>query len=241
MNDGKKVKQLSPVPEDVTSPLNTRSLREQVYDFIRDEMARGGLKPGEYLDLNELSVRLGISRTPLRDALLHLESEGFVSVLPRRGFRINDLSPDDIRHFYQIIGALESAVLRSVGDSLRQEDLLRMRALDKTMAEAVDVRDFDAYYAANLKFHDVYLTCSDNQRLVSYVHLLKRRLYDWPRRQHMVQAWEQHSVVEHEDFLRLLEQGDIDGAAAHLQNVHWSFQVQEPFIRAYYFNDTQAE
>ena len=216
-------------------PLQTRSLREQVYDFLRAEMARGGLQPGGFLDLNELAGRLGVSRTPLREALLHLESQGFVTVLPRRGFRLNALTLDDIRHFYEIIGALEAAALKSVGSSLGPADFIRMRELDAGMAEAVAARDFDRYYEANLAFHDVYLRRSDNERLVSQVHLLKRRLYDWPRRETMVQAWEQHSVVEHEDFLGLLERGAINEAAAHLQNVHWSFTVQERFIQAYYF------
>lgn len=215
--------------------LQTRSLREQVYDFLRAEMARGGLQPGAFLDLNELASRLGVSRTPLREALLHLESQGFVTVLPRRGFRLNELTVDEIRHFYEIIGALEAAALRSVGPSLGPADFARMRALDAAMAEAVAARDFECYYEANLAFHDVYLRRSDNARLVSQVHLLKRRLYDWPRRETMVQAWEQHSVVEHEDFLGLLEQGEIDRAARHLQEVHWSFAVQEPFVQAYYF------
>jgi DNA-binding GntR family transcriptional regulator len=216
-------------------PLQTRSLREQVYGFLRAEMARGGLQPGEFLDLNELAARLGISRTPLREALLHLESQGFVTVLPRRGFRLNALTLDDIRHFYEIIGALEAAALRSVGQTLGPVDFARMRALDAAMADAVAARDFDRYYEANLAFHDVYLRRSDNVRLVSQVHLLKQRLYDWPRRETMVQAWEQHSVVEHEDFLGLLERDAVDEAAAHLQNVHWSFAVQERFIQAYYF------
>ena len=215
--------------------LQTRSLREQVYDDLRAEMARGGLQPGGFLDLNELATRLGVSRTPLREALLHLESQGFVTVLPRRGFRLNALTPDDVRHFYEIIGALEAAALRSVGPSLGPADFIRMRQLDAAMADAVAARDFDRYYEANLAFHDVYLQRSDNARLVSQVHLLKQRLYDWPRRESMVQAWEQHSVVEHEDFLALLERGAIGEAAAHLQNVHWSFTVQERFIQAYYF------
>jgi len=73
------------------------------------------------------------------------------------------------------------------------------------------------------------------------VHLLKQRLYDWPRRESMVQAWEQHSVVEHEDFLQLLERGAIAEAAAHLQHVHWSFAVQERFIHAYYFAGRPSE
>lgn len=215
--------------------LQTRSLREQVYDYLREEMARGGIQPGEFLDLNELADRLGVSRTPLREALLHLESQGFVTVLPRRGFRLNALTLDDIRHYYEIIGALESAALRAVGPSLGPADFARMRQLDAAMASAVAARDFDKYYEANLAFHDVYLRRSDNTRLVAQVHLLKQRLYDWPRRERMVQAWEQHSVVEHEDFVQLLERGAYHEAAAHLQDVHWSFTVQERFIHAYYF------
>ena len=224
-------------PGDSGPLLQTRSLREQVYEYLRDQMATGGLQPGAFLDLNQLAARLGISRTPLREALLHLESQGFVTILPRRGFRLNALTLDDIRHYYEIIGALEAAALRAVGPALGPSDFARMRALDAAMAAAVAERDFDRYYEANLAFHDVYLRRSDNARLIAHVHLLKQRLYDWPRRERMVQAWEQHSGVEHEDFLQLLERGDVAGAAAHLQDVHWSFAVQEPFIQAYYFSD----
>ena len=223
------------------APLQTRSLREQVYDILRVEMARGGLQPGAFIDLNELATRLGVSRTPLREALLHLESQGFVTVLPRRGFLLNALTLDDIRHFYEIIGALEAAALRSIGLSLGPADFARMRALDAVMTEAVAARDFDRYYEANLAFHDVYLRRSDNARLVSQVHLLKPRLYDWPRRETMVQAWERHSVVEHEEFLALLERGAIGEAAAHLQDVHWSFAVQQRFVQAYYFAGQRQE
>ena len=177
----------------------------------------------------------------LRPALLHLESQGFVTVLPRRGFRLNAPSLDDIRHYYEIIGALEAAALRHVGARLGPADFARMRTLDAAMADAVSARDFDMYYEANLAFHDVYLLRSDNTRLVAQVHLLKQRLYDWPRRESMVQAWEQHSVVEHEEFLHLLERGAIAEAAAHLQDVHWSFAVQERFIHAYYFARRPSE
>lgn len=225
----------------VMTPLQTRSLREQVYEYLREQMSSGGLQPGGFLDLNDLAGRLGISRTPLREALIHLESQGFVTILPRRGFRLNELTLDDIRHFYEIIGALEAAALRSAGPLLGGNDFVRMRKLDARMAKAVAARDFDKYYAANLEFHDVFLTRSDNSRLIAQVHLLKQRLYDWPRRQGMLQAWEQHSVVEHEDFLQLLERGDFLAAAAYLQDVHWSFKVQERFIHAYYFNNHSSE
>ena len=221
--------------------LQTRSLREQVYEYLRDEMGRGGLQPGEFLDLNQLAARLNVSRTPLREALLHLEAQGFVTILPRRGFRLNALTLDDIRHFYEIIGAMEAAALRQAGPTLGPADFARMRQLDAAMSDAVAARDFDEYYQANLAFHDVYLQRCDNTRLIAQVQLLKRRLYDWPRRAGMVQAWEEHSVVEHEEFLSLLERGNVAQAAAHLQDVHWSFAVQEPFIKAYYFAGTPPE
>lgn len=215
--------------------LQTRSLREQVYEYLRDEMAHGGLQPGEFLDLNELAARLGVSRTPLREALLQLEVQGFITVLPRRGFRLNALTRDDIRHFYEIIGALEATALRQAGPRLGPADFARMRELDAAMGLAIAARDFDRYYEANLAFHDAFLRRCDNARLLAQVNLLKQRLYDWPRRHGMVQAWEEHSLVEHEELLGLLDRGDIAAAAALLQNVHWSFAVQKPFIEAYYF------
>lgn len=225
------------MPEPALAPLlHTRSLREQVYDHLRQEMARGGLQLGSFLDLDALASQLGVSRTPLREALLQLAHEGFVTILPRRGFLLEALSAEDIRHFYEIIGALEASVLRSVGARLTPADLDQMRNLNDGMAEAVAAEDFDRYYRLNLAFHETYLRLSDNTRLKAQVASLKQRLYDWPRRRGFVKAWEEHSVKgEHTRFLDLLEARDLEGAARHLQDVHWSFDVQRDFIQAYYF------
>jgi DNA-binding GntR family transcriptional regulator len=217
-------------------PLQTRSLREQVYEYLREAMNQGELQPGAFLDLNAIAARLAISRTPLREALLQLETQGFVTVLARRGFRLNSLSLDDIRHYYEIIGALEAATLKDHGGALTGADLRRMRTLNAGMAEAVAANDFDRYYDLNLAFHEVYLGLSDNKALLAHVRSLKQRLYDWPRRAGFVKDWEEHSVAhEHSHFLDLLERGALREAASFLQDVHWSFQVQEPYIHAYYF------
>lgn len=221
--------------------LQTRSLREQVYEYLRDEMAQGGLQPGGFLDLNDLAQRLGISRTPLREALLQLESQGFVTVLPRRGFRLNPLTLDDIRHYYEIIGALEASVLKLVGASLTKRDLERMRELDAVMAEATAAEEFDRFFDLNTEFHEIYLERSDNKRLLAQVHLLKQRLTDWPRRKPLLTSWEASCLNEHEHFIQLLEQGRIQEAAAHIQDVHWSFAVQEKYIHQYYFASHQPE
>ena len=222
------------------TPLQTRSLREQVYEFLRDEMNHGSLQPGAFLDLNALAARLGISRTPLREALLQLETQGFVTVLPRRGFRLNPLSLDDIRHYYEIIGALEAATVKDHGGQLGPDDIQLMRQLNLEMGQALAADDFDRYYELNLAFHETYMCLSDNKGLLTLVRSLKQRLYDWPRRAGYVRSWEEHSVAnEHAAFIEMLATGAFREAAAFLQDVHWSFQEQEKFIHTYYFNSQQ--
>lgn len=214
--------------------LEVRSLREQVYDYLRAEMARGGLQPGAFLDLNALAASLGISRTPLRDALLQLEVEGFVEILPRRGFRLKALGLEEIRSLYQIVGALEGGAVALAGPRLRPEDLADLRALNEQMAEAVRAADKDRFLDLNLAFHGRFLDRCENPRMSALIASFKQRLYDWPRRQTFLQDWEARSLQEHARLLDLLEEGAFEAAAAHHRDVHWSFEVQEPFIRTYY-------
>jgi DNA-binding GntR family transcriptional regulator len=219
------------------SPLVLKSLREQVYDHLRQLLNRGELRPGAFLDLEALEARLGVSRTPLRDALLQLESEGFVEILPRRGVRVRALTREDVRHLYEIIGALEGAALLAAFPRLGPPEAAALRRLNREMKEAVEAGDFDRYYERNLAFHDVFLDRCDNERLVRLVRTLKQRLYDWPRRRGFVKAWERASVGEHAAFARLVAKGEARAAADHLRDVHWSYAVQERFIEEYYFAD----
>lgn len=197
-------------------------------------MNRGKLRPGSDLRLNDLAEEMGISRTPLRDALLRLEAEGFVEILNRKGVRIAELTLDRIRDVYELLGGLESAAVTSVGHRLSPTTLVRMRELNDEMVRALDASDFARYYDANLRFHDGYLNLSTNRELVHQVHFLKQRLYDFPRLEGFVPEWERSSTGEHRTLLDYLSEGRIVQAADYLRDVHWSFSYQEPFIRRYY-------
>lgn len=217
--------------------LQTRSLREQVYDYLRGEMNNGGLQPGSFVDLNALATQLGISRTPLRDALLQLEVEGFVEILPRRGFRLKPITLTEIRNIYQIVGALESAALAVAGPRLGSEGLGRMWAANVAMREAIAAQDYEAFFTHNLAFHGVFLEAAENPRMEGLVRSLKQRLYDWPRRKVFLKRWEDRSIEEHQELLELLEAGRFEAAAAFHRDVHWCFEVQESFVRTYYLTD----
>jgi DNA-binding GntR family transcriptional regulator len=214
--------------------LTLKTLREQVYDFLRDSLNRGDLVPGATVDLAKLSEKLGVSKTPLRFALFQLENEGFVTILPRRGCVVNVLTLEEIRGIYQIIGSLESSVVRTEFTRIKPSVIDRLRHFNRLARTAIVEDDFGRYYAFNLDFHEQYLALSQNERLKRTVAILKHRLYDFPRKDRFIKEWELRSTDEHEEFVRLLEAGNAKDAAGYLRDVHWDFDVQRPYIEQYY-------
>lgn len=214
--------------------LNLKSLKEQVYEYLRSQMEKGKIRPGSTINMDETSRKLGVSKTPLRDALLQLEMEGFISILPRRGVVVNPLTLEDIKEYYEIIGSLESTALLSAFDKLKKEDIERLRAANKEMEEAIGNDNFNLYYRKNLKFHNTFLDLCQNSSLVRIVNTLKKRLYDFPRQEGFVKSWEVASIKEHKQLLDLIERGKREDAADFIRDVHWSYKVQEKFIKGYY-------
>jgi DNA-binding GntR family transcriptional regulator len=214
--------------------LNVKSLKEQVYDYLREQLRSGEILPGSAINLDETSRKLGVSRTPLRDALLQLESEGFVTIYPRRGVIVNILSLQDIKNYYQIIGALESAAVLQAFEKIGKDEIRTIEEIIEGMKKAIESDDFDLYYEKNLALHDVYLAACGNENLVRIVSTLKRRLYDFPRQRGFVKEWELASITEHTELLQLLKQRKATEAAAYVRDVHWSYQVQERYIDQYY-------
>jgi len=214
--------------------LNLKSLKEQVYEYLRSQMEKGKIRPGSTINMDETSRKLGVSKTPLRDALLQLEMEGFISILPRRGVVVNPLTLEDIKEYYEIIGALESTALLSAFDKLKKEDIERLRTANREMEAAIGNDNFNLYYRNNLKFHNTFLDLCQNSGLVRIVNNLKKRLYDFPRQEGFVKSWEVASIKEHKQLLDLIERGKREDAADFIRDVHWSYKVQEKFIKDYY-------
>jgi len=211
-----------------------KSLKEQVYDYLRQQFQRHRLRPGSVINMDATARKLGISKTPLRDALIQLEMEGFVTISPRRGIFVNSLPLEEIREFYQVIGALESSALVEAFPRLGAAGVKKMDLLNRQMQKAIDRGDFDLFYERNLMFHDTFIAACGNGHLVRIVGNLKKRLYDFPQKRQWIKEWEQASIREHQEIVDFLAAGDPQSAALFLRDVHWSFAVQEKFIRKYY-------
>jgi DNA-binding GntR family transcriptional regulator len=219
------------------SVLDVRSLRQQIYEYLQQEIQAGRLVPGAFINLKEISEQLGVSKTPLRDALIQMECEGFVSILPRRGVLLKRLTLDEIKDILEIIGALESATLRSVFDKITPRRIEEMEKLNGEMRRCIKEKTFEEfdpqYYALNIAFHNVFLELSNNTAMKQLMTTMKQRLYDFPRLAYL-KDWEWSNCDEHVLFIDLIRKGDKNGAAEFWQKTHWGFEAQEPYIRKFY-------
>lgn len=217
--------------------MDLRSLGEQVYEFLRGNMQTGHIVPGSYIKLTSISEHLGISKTPLRDAIIQLECEGFVTILPRRGVLVNKLTLEEIKNVLEIVGALESAVIVSVFDRIKAVHLKKMERLNQRMRaqlESSGCYQFDQkYYQLNITFHDVFLDLSGNTSLKRIVMPIKQRLYDFPRPSYITE-WELTNCDEHDQLIEFIKTGEKEKAASLWRDRHWSFSAHEPFIREFY-------
>lgn len=222
--------------------LGYRSLKNLMYDYLRDNIRKGELKPGDTINMEQTAKKLGMSKTPLREALIKLEAEGFVRIVPWRGVVVNKLTVQDFKECYQILGALESSAILSASTRIKKHDVMRMGILNDEMIEAIEVADFDAYCKKNIEFHGIYLDLSNNKLLADTADILKKRLYDFSRPKEFIKEWEDFSLGEHKKLVDFLYQNEFLKAADYLRNTIWNFDVQKKYIVKYYrFEDRNLE
>jgi DNA-binding GntR family transcriptional regulator len=194
-------------------------LRSQVYEYLRNELKAENLKPGMFVSMNQIMQNLGISRTPLRDALLQLQNEGFVTFLPQRGIRINELSQQDIENLYEMLGALDSRALLSVCGTMGPSQTKKMKKINQEMLENISDSKFNWYWDLNTEFHNVYLNLSSNLPILRQINIIRQRLFefgkkDWRRKMREM------NYTEHLTMIELIEKGDAIAAADFMRDVH---------------------
>ncbi|QTX32261.1 GntR family transcriptional regulator [Aminithiophilus ramosus] len=214
---------------------NFKALREQVYDFLKEEMAAGRLCPGQMINIREMSARLGISRTPLRDALFELQGEGFVLFHPRRGVEVRGLTADEIAHAYQVLGALESSVILQDFGRIGGNCMARLEAVNAETAMVLREGLYERYWELNRRFHETLLSVSENDLLLGLADRLRKRLYDFPARRRFTPRWASRSLEEHRELVAFLARGDRQGAALYMAEVHWNYERQKTLVEEFYF------
>ena len=204
-------------------------LRTQVYEYLSRELRKETLKPGMFVSMNQIMKHLGISRTPLRDALLQLQCEGFVTFLPQRGIRINELTQKDIENMYEMLGALDSRVLLAVFDKIGAREIERMKQINDEMKKSLDAKNFIRYWNKNMAFHNMYLNLSSNDLILYHINILRRRLFEFNKKYWSLRR-KRVIVREHETMIALIEKGDAIGAVEFMRDEHTNLDLDAESI-----------
>lgn len=197
--------------------ITPNTLADQVYHAIRDRILDGHLAAGEFIREQEVNQLLGVSRTPIREALFRLASEGFVERLPHRGFRVVQAAFKGMMEIYPILSALELLASKSSLPHLDDADIALLESINEQLREAAKLRDVQAICELNNQFHHTFCARSGNQRLndlLDELRLQALRLDTWyfssPQRT-------ASSITEHADIIAAIRAGDQDSALAKIE------------------------
>jgi DNA-binding GntR family transcriptional regulator len=221
------------------NPVGYKSLKEIVYEFLVAALREGRLQPGSRIDAKEVCQSLGVSRTPVREALLQLEALGLVSFLPRQGIVVNELTERDVKELFETIGPLEAAAARLATPHLVEADFVAFERSLEVMERLVRDGDLPSLNREMEAFHQIHLARCPNQLIVSTIRLLKRRFYDVPHGLAFVREWESQLLTEHQRLVDLFRRNDAEGAAAFMQ-LHWAWEHNRDFAMRSYFPKSEG-
>jgi DNA-binding GntR family transcriptional regulator len=212
-------------------------LERRVYEQLRDEILSGVLAPGAGLVEARLAADLGVSKTPVREALIRLQRDGLVEIEPYRGARVIEPLPTDVREILELRAILETHVIRDLA-ARRPPEVLD--ALERTIAEgrrALERGDDTRVHEALTEFSDVIAEASGNKRLGKSLDELRTMLLLIGNTSLRRPGREARSLTEHERILAALRAGDAEEAAAataaHIGSIEAdSTSPDEPLVAA---------
>jgi DNA-binding GntR family transcriptional regulator len=206
---------LHPMLQELERP----TLRERVYAALLEAIVAGRLEPGRrILDL-DLARQLGVSRTPVREALQRLRDEGLVESLPSSSTRVAPMDPDGVRQAFPVVACLHAFATRTAVPHLAPGHLSAMRASNRSLAAAIAAGDPVAAIAADDDFHGRLLALAANQELTAALRRLAPKVRRLEYNQFASIAG-RRSVAQHDDILAACAAGDA-GRAAALVESNW--------------------
>lgn len=152
-------------------------LRDVVFNTLKDGILTGRLKPGERLLENQLADELGVSRTPIREALRMLELENLVDLIPRRGALVKNMSEKDIKNVLEIRKVLEELAAGLATENITSREIAELKEAHRDFVEAFDRGDTPEVLAADIKFHEIIFNATGNEKLVQIISNISIQIY----------------------------------------------------------------
>lgn len=197
-------------------------LRDVVFNTLRQAILTGELKPGERLMEIHLANKLGVSRTPIREAIHKLELEGLVTMIPRRGAEVSQITEKSMQDVLEVRRALDALCAELACDRITDGELEKLRLACETFESAVRTKDTKKIAQADVALHDIIVCATGNQRLIQLVNNLSEQMYRY-RFEYIKDAGQHETLIaEHRIIYESLVAKDKQTAAAaaktHIDN-----------------------
>ena len=193
------------------------SLHDEVAAQLRERIFAGGLAPGSLLDELALCAELGISRTPLREALKVLTAEGLLRHEPRRGCFVNRITERDLDEIFPVIALLEGRCAFEAARNATDADLAALALMHERLNKAARARRIPDYYEANFAIHEAIITLANNRWLAQVIADLRKILKLARLQQLHAPGRLEQSLSEHMAVFAALQARDADGAEAAMR------------------------
>lgn len=193
-------------------------ISDQLREKIEEQIATGTLSPGSSLDEATLAEQHGVSRTPVREALIQLATEGLIEIRPRRGAVVSSIGPTRLSEMFEVMAELEAMCARLAARRMSDTERTALLAAHQACEAARTQEDSDAYFYCNENFHSAIYAGSHNLFLIEQAQALQRRLRPYRRLQLRVRNRMSVSFKEHQNVVDAITAGDTEGAAQALRS-----------------------
>lgn len=205
-------------------------LRDVVFNTLRRAILKGDLKPGERLMEIALAEKLGVSRTPIREAIRKLELEGLVVMAPRKGAKVASITERDLNDVLEVRKGLEELAMRLACERITPEELDELEQIEQKFLRLIESGNLTELAEVDVEFHDKIYNCTNNKRLVQILSNLREQMYRYRMEYLKDSAVRRTLAKEHRAICDALRSRDKDSALRYIY-VHVDNQ-QKAIIRS---------
>ena len=197
-------------------------LRDVVFNTLRKAILRGELKPGERLMEIQLANKLGVSRTPIREAIRKLELEGLVLMIPRKGAEVAQITEKNMQDVLEVRKALEELSVQLACERITPEQVEEMKMAAEDFRKVLKSGDVTKIAEADVKFHDIIFAATNNQRLITLLNNLREQMYRFRVEYLKQKECYPQLLEEHDKLIALISGGEVEEACelmgCHIDN-----------------------
>ncbi|MGI6678136.1 MAG: GntR family transcriptional regulator [Dehalobacterium sp.] len=210
-------------------PVNLESykpLRDIVFETIREAIISGYFRPGERLMEVQLAEEMGVSRTPVREAIRKLELEGFLEIVPRKGAYVAGISLKDISDVFEIRASMESLAAGLAAQRITEDELNSLKEMLASFEASADHSDLKDIVHTDSDFHDIIYKASRNERLIPIINNLREQIQRYRATSLASPGRIKITVEEHRKMVQAISERNVDLAqnlaSAHIKNARES-------------------